>query len=190
MVVRARLKVSASLRTSVACAQLPPMLEKWTRNGLSGRRSSSWTSRMDRRLRVIAIQRFFVSFSRIFSSFFPVRSCSMADKGREDAWRREQMFERNVKYIYICVYSVVGRRRFRILQFWNSKYRCRELWIVLEKFVLKEENLKFDIWSSRSNVYVYVFEQRENTRFEMRKRGNKKWRVGNVDFFIFLEQRC
>lgn len=117
MVVRARLKVSASLRTSVACAQLPPMLEKWTRNGLSGRRSSSWTSRMDRRLRVIAIQRFFVSFSRIFSSFFPVRSCSMADKGREDAWRREQMFERNVKYIYIYVY--IQWLGVEDLEFWN-----------------------------------------------------------------------
>lgn len=96
----ARLKVSASLRTSVACAQLPPMLEKWTRNGLSGR-GSSWTSRMDRRLRVI--RRFFVSFSRIFFFFFffSPRSCSMLDKGRGCMERRADVREN--------IYSVVGQ---------------------------------------------------------------------------------
>lgn len=60
-----------------------------------------WTSRMDRRLRVI--QRFFVSFSRIFFFFFffSARSCSMLDKGRGCMERRADVREN--------IYSVVGQ---------------------------------------------------------------------------------
>lgn len=154
---------------------------KWSKILLVDKSDGSSTSR-DRHPTILCI---------LLSYFFLLFSCSFVlDGGQRERGcmeKRTDVREKRQIYIYMCIYSVVGRRRFRIL---DSKYRCRELWIVLEKFVLKEENLKFDIWSSRSNVYVYVFEQRENTRFEMRKRGNKKWRVGNVDFFIFLEQRC
>lgn len=71
---------------------------------------------MDRRLRVIAILCILLSY------FFLLFSCSFVlDGGQRERGcmeKRTDVREKRQIYIYICIYSVVERRRFRILQFW------------------------------------------------------------------------
>lgn len=115
----ARLKVSASLRTSVACAQLPPMLEKSRRNGLSGRGSSSVDFAWSPSWTILCILfSYFLFFFFFFNSF---------DGGqRMRGWMNgdEQMFERNrvVARFWIIEEKLFSRR-------WKNKVFSPKAWL-------------------------------------------------------------